>query len=357
MAFDLSPLTPGSRLFGRLADGAPVHAYVLGAPDGLMAEVLSLGCILRRLSLPLPGGGRREVVLPLPDLAAYLADPAFLGQVVGRYANRVGGARFTIDGREHRVTANEGANQLHGGPEGFGRKLWDVVAHDQTSLHLRLISPDGDQGYPGTVTVDARLTAAADSLTLDLRAASDAATPINLTWHPYFNLAGVTVADDILTVGGAAEGRAAVDQVLWVRADAVLDVDGGLIPTGVVRPVAGTAFDFRAPRSLRAAVAADPAAFAATGGFDHCYRLAGGQEGPSAVLRAADGSLAMAVETDEPGLQVYGGQGLAGAHPGLPPALCLEPQDLPDAMNQPAFPPVVLRPGQPWGRIIRYRLA
>src|SRR5690606_23801382 len=214
-----------SRLLGRLQDGRRVRAFRLEDGGGVRADILELGGILARLEVP-AARGRVGVVLGLEDAQAYFDDPAYLGALVGRYGNRIGGARFALDGREHELAANEGRNHLHGGRLGFGRRLWEVLEHRRDELVLGLHSPDGEGGYPGSLDVRATYRIEGDRLRLCFEASSDAPTPFNPTHHPYFNLAG-----DPMVPASA--------QVLQVPVEGFLPVSDELIPLGDVAPVAG----------------------------------------------------------------------------------------------------------------------
>ena len=330
------------RSFGRLHDGREVTAWRL-ADGGLEAQVLDLGGILARLRVRGHAGDAVEVVLGLGDARACFDDPAFLGELVGRYANRIGGARYSLDGQAHALSANEGRNHLHGGLLGFGRRLWTVQAQRSDMLELHYRSPAGEEGYPGNLEVLARYRVAGDRLLLEFEATSDAPTPFNPTHHPYFNLAG----DPSVAPSG---------QLLQVPVCGVLPVAADLIPLGQVLPVAGTPFDFRRADTL--AARADPAdpQLRLAGGYDHCLVLEPGHD-YAALLYSPHSGIAMRIDCDAPALQLYGGQALARQHPGLGSGLCLEPQDYPDAPNQPAFPEAILRPGQRYRRAIGYRFA
>lgn len=328
------------RVFGRLVDGTPVHAVTLG-DEGLRAEVMTLGGILHSLSLP-TARGRIELVLGLPDLQGYLRDGAYLGVIAGRFANRIAGARFTCGGREYRLDANAGDHHLHGGDCGFGRRLWRILDHDGSRLHLGYRSPAGEAGYPGTLDVEATYRIGEGVLELILEARTDAPTPVNLTGHAYFNLAGDP------SVPAAA-------QILSVAADRYLPVaDAALIPTGEVAPVAGTPFDFRRPRPI-AAAAAHPQLDHA-GGYDHCLVMADGQR-CRARLASPHSGVVLDLDSPMPALQLYEGQGLDRQHPGLGRGVCLEPQGYPNAPNEPGFPSAILEPGQVYSHAIGYRLS
>lgn len=342
-----SPRPSGScvdtiRSFGRLDDGRQVHAYRIGEADGVCAEILDLGGILARLRVP-GDTGRVDAVLGLPDARAYFGDPAFLGILVGRYGNRIGGSRFALDGQAHLLAANEGRNHLHGGLLGFGRRLWTVEDHRADALVLRLRSPADEEGYPGNLDVLATYRIVGDRLELRFDASTDAATPFNPTHHPYFNLAGDA------SVPASA-------QVLQVPVAGVLPVSDDLIPLGHVEPVAGTAFDFRTAATLQARIDRNDPQLRIAGGYDHCLVLEPDRAWAAALYSPHSG-VAMRIDCDAPALQLYGGQALARQHPGLGDGLCLEPQDYPDAPNQPAFPDAILRPGRAYRRDILYRFA
>ncbi|WP_149196156.1 aldose epimerase family protein [Luteimonas suaedae] len=329
------------RVFGRLDDDTPVHAVTLGDDQGLRAEVLAFGGILRSLSLP-TARGRTELVLGLPDLQDYRRDSAYLGVIAGRFANRIAGARFAHDGRAYRLDANAGDHHLHGGNCGFGRRLWRILDHDGRRLRLGYRSPAGEAGYPGTLAVEATYSIGDSTLELLLEACADAPTPVNLTGHAYFNLAGDPAVP-------------ADAQVLSVAADRYLPVaDGALIPTGEIAPVAGTPFDFR--RARRIAGAAVHPQLVHAGGYDHCLVMAEGQR-CRARLASPHSGVVLDLDSPMPALQLYEGQGLDRQHPGLGRGICLEPQGYPNAPNEPRFPGAILEPGQVYSHLIRYRLS
>jgi aldose 1-epimerase len=328
------------RPFGTLEDGRGVDGVMLGSADGLQAEVLSYGAILRRISYPVRGQ-RRDVILSFASLAEYVRDRAYVGPMVGRFGNRISEARFTLDGRESRVTANEGVNHLHGGALGFGKRLWSIDEAREDRLVLSYHSPAGEEGYPGSMDVTATFTVDADTLTILLSAGSDAPTPVNLTFHPYFNLA----ADK----AGSATAH-------WLRIPAAhyLPVRDGLIPTGEIAPVGGTPFDFRASRVLAPPDLSRDAQLARAGGYDHCWVLSKDAD-CSCELSSTDRDLTMTIRGSGPGLQFYNGQFLARTHPSLGSGLILEPQGLPNAPNEPTFPPAILRPGERYRAELEYR--
>ena len=326
--------------------------FTLGTADGgLQIQVSDLGARWLSCLVPLPDGSRREAILGHATVAAHAREPGYFGAVVGRYANRLAGAAFTLGGRRHALTANEGANQLHGGPEGFDRRRWSVVDHGPRHLRLALHSPDGDQGYPGALDaeVEYRVDPARPALTLRFGARVTAPCPVSLTSHPYFNLDG-----DAASVRGHR---------LSVVAAAMLPVRADMIPTGELAPVAGTAFDLRQARRLGDGLGRGGQQLLA-GGYDHCFALdapAARGELAAAELASTDGRLAMRLYTDYPGLQVCSGNFVQNSRgrDGRPFArhagIALEPKFFPDAPNQPAWREqgCVLRPGQRLSRWMR----
>ncbi len=308
----------------------------LTGPDGTTASILDWGATLRDLVVPMAEGKPRRVVLGYQGLEDYRANPAYLGAIVGRHANRIGGGRVDLDGRPYRLPLNEGGRtHLHGGTVGFSHQPWRIAAQAEASVTLTLTSPDGDQGYPGTITATCTYTLAAPAtLRVELSATTDAPTPVNLAHHSYFTL---------------QEGADARAHHLQLGAALYTPVDADQIPTGQIVAVGGTPFDFRAGRTIDAAL-------------DHNFVLGGG--GPAAVVTAPDGRLRLTVTTDAPGLQVYDGRGLQPSGPGIggqahfPHAgLALEPQHFPDSPNQPGFPSVILRPGETWHQRSEFRFA
>jgi len=322
--------------WGRAPDGTQVDAVTLASPSGVSAVLLSWGATLARLLVPGRRGAAADVVLGFDELAGYLGPHPHLGGTIGRYANRIAGARFSLGGRVHHLSANEPPNHLHGGAIGFDRRPWrsqTFQAPGEAGVVFMLESPDGDQGYPGALQAEARYALSeAGELRVELSARADAPTVVSLTQHAYWNLAD----------GGAGD---VLDHELEIFADAYLPVDGARIPTGEIAPVTGTALDFRRPRTLRAALRDAPE------GLDHNLVLHGGGAF-AARLRDPRSGRTLELSTSAPGLQLYTGNGLDGScrgrggvayhrHTGL----CLEPQRFPDAPNRPGFGNVVLEPG------------
>lgn len=300
-------------IFGTLPSGQTVERHVLSA-GRLRASVLSYGAILQTLEV-----SGVNVVLGLPTLEDYLTRSRYFGAIVGRYGNRIAGGRFTLDGVEYRLPVNNGPNSLHGGVDGFDRRVWTVSDLTDSSVTLTLISPDGDQGYPGTLTASVTYTLTGDAIRLDYTAETDAPTVLNLTNHSYFNLAG----------GGDVLGHA-----VRIGAEHYLPVDDDKIPTGELAPVKGTPFDFTVPHAVGARFG---------GAYDHCFVL----DGDITVVEPVSGRT-MEVTTTEPGVQFYAGGMLDDEATPYGPfaALCLETQHFPDSPNQPHFPSTVLRPGE-----------
>ncbi len=322
-----------SRSFGRLPDGQEVDTYTLGAEDGLQAEILTLGGTLRSLTLPV-GGKRIPLVLSLPDLPAYLKDTSYLGQLVGRYGNRIAGAAFELEGKQYKLTANNGPNTLHGGAVGFGKYVWKVLGAGggkNTYVKLGHRSPAGINGFPGNLDITALISVYENTLTLAYEAVTDAPTPISFTWHPYFTLSG-------------NPGTPIDEMRLMMAASHYLPINESRVPTGEIAPVAGTPFDFRKPKSVRVPPPSSHPQIALTAGFDHCWALDAGAP-VAAELHSPASGVRMQVKTNLPGLQVYGAYHLKTAYPGWH-AICIEPENFPDAPNHANFPSSILRPGE-----------
>jgi aldose 1-epimerase len=292
------------------------------ANDRIALEILPLGATLHSFRVRQPDGGWRNIVLGRPDITA--TDPSYYGSTVGRLANRVGGSRFTLDGVEYRLAANEGDNQLHGGPDGFSEQVWDVVETGDEQAVLRLTSPDGDQGYPGTLDVTAAFSLLDSGAQVVYTATTDAPTVVNLTTHPYFILGDGTVEDHVVT--------APTTGYTPTRED--------LIPTGEILPTDGTPLDLREGRVLGEVIAGAVAqGLARKGGIDQNFAI-GGTGMREHVRVAGPSGLTLVVRSDAPGLQLYSGEHLGRT------GLAIEPQGYPDAPNHPAFPPVGLLPGE-----------
>ena len=332
-----------AELYGQLGDGTEVRRCLLEAP-GLRVAILTYGGIVSSLEIPDRAGRRDNVVLGLPTLADYVRHSPYFGAIVGRYANRIARGRFTLDGAEHRLACNDGPNALHGGVRGFDKRVWDIVEAGARRLVLAYASPDGEEGYPGALRVTVTYELDGDrTLGISYAAETSAPTVLNLSNHTYWNLAGE---------GSGTAG----DHEMQIEADSFTPVDATQIPTGELRPVAGTPFDFRTPTPVGARLRADDPQLRAGRGYDHNWVLRGGvTDTPRLAARVRDPRSGRVLEvlTDQPGLQFYSGNFLDGtlAGPGgqtyrQGDALVLEPQHFPDSPNQPAFPPTVLRPGE-----------
>lgn len=325
-------------------DGQALERFTL-RNGGVEVEVGQYGGVILAIRVPDRDGRVGDVVLGFDRLEDYVADQAYFGALIGRYANRIGGGRLRVDGREYALPVNNGANHLHGGPEGFHKRVWSAEPfRENGSVGVRLAydSPDGEQGYPGTLRarVTYRLTADG-ALEIDYGATTDRPTPVNLTQHTYFNLAGDPAAD-------------VLGHELQLDADRITPVDDGLIPTGELADVAGTPFDFRAPAPIGARIDAEDAWLRQGGGYDHNFVLThpAGVLARAARVREPRSGRVLEVHTTEPGLQFYSGnyldgtaKGKDGAAYGWRSGFCLEPQHFPDSPNHPAFPGTILRPG------------
>jgi len=328
--------------------GQSVDVFTLAAGT-ISVRVLTLGGIVQAVLVPDSNGNVSDVALGYPDLAGYLSDTAYHGALIGRYANRIAGGRFTVYGKTCRLSTNENGNTLHGGRSGFNAAIWKVEQSDGASLTLSHVSGDGDQGFPGTLRIVARYHVHPPmTLRLELSATTDAPTVLNLCNHTYWNLSG---ADTIL------------DHTLEVAADTFNPIDSHFIPTGEIRDVANTALDLRTSTPLRRHVTAQDAQLVVAGGIDHNFVLRASNE----ILRAAilsSQTRTLEVWTTEPGLQVYTGQSLGGSAPGkdgMPygafAGIALETQHFPNSPNIPAFPSTVLRPGQTYRSITEFRFS
>jgi aldose 1-epimerase len=314
--------------FGHLADGRVVEAWRIGS-ERLTATILNYGARIAAIEVT-RGTQQRNVVLGCPTMAEYIADRAAMGAICGRYANRIAGGRFALDGRTITLPRNAGGNTLHGGPLGFQYLLWNAVG-DGEAVRLDLTSPDGDMGFPGRLEATVRYSVGGGTLAIDYSATTDAPTVLNLTNHAYFNLAG---KGDVL------------GHLLTIPATHFTPVHPVLIPTGELREVAGTPFDFRTSMAIGARIHAEDEQLHIGGGYDHNYVLGEEpSETPQLAARLEAGRIALEVRTTEPGLQLYTGNSLGppfGRHGGL----CLETQHFPDSPNHPDFPSTVLRPGE-----------
>ena len=335
-----------ARPYGRLVDGREVVEHTLDNGRGLVLKAINLGGIVTSLCCPDRAGRSADVVLGFDSLADYAERNPNFGTLVGRYGNRIRDGRFELDGEVHALARNDGANALHGGPGGFGKRWWSIAplplqGDGSVALELSLTSEDGDEHYPGRLDVTVRYTLTpANEWRIDYRATTSRPTVVNLTHHAYWNLAG---------------GGSALDHELTLNASFFLPVDAGLIPTGVAE-VDGTPFDFREPTPIGARIRSGDPQLLLARGYDHCYAIdrGGRRDLVDAVrLRDPDSGRVLEIATTEPGVQLYSGNFLDGRLRGAQgrvyrqsDGVCLETQHYPDSPNHPEFPSTVLRPGE-----------
>jgi aldose 1-epimerase len=340
--------------YGSLPDGTSVEQFTLVNSHGTRARIITYGGIVTALETADRDGKRDNIVLGCTNLAEYVADRTHFGAIVGRYANRIARGRFVLDGIAYQLACNNPPNALHGGPRGFHKVVWQAETIGD-ALVLRHRSPDGDEGYPGALTVEVRYALSDDdALRIDYTASTDKPTIVNLTNHSYFNLAG--------------EGTGTIlDHELTIAANAFLPVDATLIPTGELRPVVGTPFDFRAPTPIGAEIRAAHEQILRGRGFDHNFVLREkdpGALGLAARVREKRSGRVLEVATTEPGLQFYSGNFLDGTRPGTSgrpyrqsDGFCLETQHFPDSPNRSEFPTTILRPGEIFRSSTLYRFS
>ncbi len=340
--------------FGRLASGKEAELFTLCAENGLRVSLTNYGGAVTSIWAPDSQGALGDVVLGYDTLEGYLAGRSYFGALIGRFGNRLNRGKFTLDGTGYTLNANDGRHHLHGGPGGFDKIMWEVVAErSDSSLTLAHLSRDGEEGYPGNLRVEVTYSLPVpDTFQIQYRAETDKPTPLNLTNHSYFNLAG-HAAGDIL------------DHEFTFLAVAFTPVDAALIPTGEIREVAGTPFDFRLPRLIRDGVDANDEQIRFAGGYDHNFVLPGKSGGaPQIAARVRDPHSGRMLEvlTSEPGFQFYSGNFLDGTEKGKGgtlykrrSGLCLETQHFPDSPNQPTFPSTILRPGEVFESTTLYR--
>lgn len=347
MALEHAATTTG-RPFGRLPDGTVVMALTIGATPGPVVELLTLGATVHRLEIACGDGVRRNVVLGHADVAERMTSGDYIGGTIGRYANRIAGGRFELDGREIVVGAHDRGNSLHGGPDGFDRRVWDVVEQTPDDAVLALVSPDGDQGFPGTVSARVRYRVDGDRVVVTMEATTDAPTVVNLTNHAYFNLDG--------------EGTGTIDDhLLTVPAEHFTPVDATGIPLGDHSPVTGTPLDLREPARIGPDLRREHPQLVASRGIDHNYVVDGEGLRTAAVLESPRTGTRLRLRSDQPGLQVYTGNVLDGTRRSTSggryrqgDGIALEPQLFPDSPNRPAWPSSVLRPGQTYRSVLEW---
>ena len=345
------------KTFGTMATGETVELFTLRNRKGVTATIMGYGGIVVSLTAPDRAGRIADVVLGFDTLEPYLKTHPYFGALVGRYGNRIAKGELRLDGQVYPLPKNNGENTLHGGNEGFGQKLWlihEIPATDGAALELRYTSRDGEEGFPGTLETRVIYTLTeASELRIDYEATTDKPTVVNLTNHSYFNLAGPG--------GGDILGH-----VLRVDADRFTPVAAGLIPTGELRAVKGTPFDFRTPTAMGARIDAKDPQLELAGGYDHNFVLNGEAGNLRLVARVSEPRSGRVLEvlTTEPGVQLYTGNFLDGSVVGKGgqayerrSGFCLETQHFPDSPNQAGFPSTVLRPGATFRSTTVYRLS
>ena len=350
-----SRATIASAPFGAVPDGTPVEIYTLRNSRGMEAGIMTYGGIVVSLKVPDKDGRFADVVLGYDNLNAYVANNPMFGALVGRYGNRIANGQFTLDGKTYTLAKNNGPNHLHGGIKGFDKKVWKVaraeVGPDGPRLELTYFSKDGEEGYPGDLSVTATYTLTEDNaLRLDFTATTDKDTVCNLTHHSYFNLRG---GGDILS------------HLVYINADKFTPVDNTLIPTGELRPVAGTPLDFRTPMAIGARINSTDEQIKFGNGYDHNWVLNKKGEELSLAARVTEpaSGRVMEVLTTEPGVQFYtanfldGITGKYGRAYKPHDAVCFEPQHFPDSPNHPGFPSTELKPGETYHNTIIYKFS
>jgi aldose 1-epimerase len=331
--------------YGALPDGRAVEAFTLTNANGVSLTAITYGGIVTTLRTPDRTGALGDIVLGYDSLAGYLRTTPYFGAIVGRYGNRIAKGRFTLDETSYQLALNNGANALHGGLVGFDKVLWSATPFDSATssgVVFTYTSKDGEEGYPGDVTARVTYTLTdANEFAIDYHATTTKATPVNLTQHTYFNLAG--------------DGSGPIlNHQLSIDADAITPVDSTLIPTGSTMPVAGTPFDFRTPSAIGARINDAHEQLKRGGGYDHNFVLTRPATGMAHAARVVDtgSGRSLDVTTTEPGVQFYTGNFLDGSITGKAghvyahrTGFCLETQHFPDSPNQPSFPTTILRPG------------
>ena len=334
------------RPFGHTREGLALSAYTIENAAGASCTLLDYGATVQALCVPNRDGGLTDVVLGYDSAAEYEAGSVFLGATIGRFANRIGGARFSLGGKDYLLSKNDGDNCLHGGPLGFDRQVWNAEILGESAVRFSRLSPDGEEHFPGNLAISVSFTLGADNtLSIAYDASADADTICSFTNHSYFDLSGC--------------GKA-MDQLLWINAERYLELGAGTLPTGIAAPVAGTPFDFRSPKPVGRDIGLDDEQLALGGGYDHNFCLSGGH---AASLESAETGIRMDVFTDLPGVQFYSSnflgeqRGKGGVPMHTRGAVCLETQLWPDAMNHWSFPSPVLRRGEKLHSVTSYRFS
>jgi aldose 1-epimerase len=339
--------------FGKAPGGEEIDLYTLKNANGMEVKIMNYGGVITSIRVPDKQGNLGEVNLGYDNLQGYLDKGSYFGALIGRYGNRIAKGSFSLNGTTYSLVATNGVNHLHGGTKGFDKVVWSAEPVPAgNALVLRYVSADGEEGYPGKLAVQVTYTLTEENeLRIDYEATTDKATVVNLTNHAYFNLKD----------GGATP---ILDHEIMINADRFTPVDATLIPTGELREVTGTPFDFRKPTAVGARIGADDPQISAGQGYDHNYVLNGdGSLSLAARVYEPTSGRVMEVFTTEPGVQFYSGNFMdgtissRGATYGRRHALCLETQHFPDSPNQPAFPSVVLNPGETYATTTVYKFS
>jgi len=351
--------TPPDRIalqpFGHTKDGTPVYLYTLRNAQGAEARISNYGGLVISLKVPDRNGKLGDVTLGYDSLNGYLKETPYFGALIGRYGNRIARGKFTLDGKQYTLATNNYPNALHGGLKGFDKVVWQptlVTSAEGPALKLTYLSKDGEEGYPGNLSVTAVYTLTHDNaLKLEFTATTDKDTVVNLTHHSYWNLTGKGTI---------------LNHIVMIPADKFTPVDSTLIPTGELKPVDGTPFDFRTPTAIGARINDNDEQLKFGGGYDHNWLINKpmGQYGLMARVYEPTSGRVMEVYSTEPGLQFYSGNFLDGTITGkggwvyqFRDAFCMEPQHYPDSPNKPQFPSVVLKPGQTYHNLIVYKFS
>ncbi len=346
------------KLFGTLADGTEVYAYTLKNTNQMSVKIITYGGAIAEIRVPDRNGSFTDVVGGYDNLSSYVGGDGYQGALIGRFGNRICKGKFTLEGVEYNMFINNGLNHLHGGEFGFNSKVWDACAVDSEEpvLKLHIVSPDGDEGYPGNLDLTVTYTLSnQNGLCIRYEATTDKTTILNLTNHCYFNL------------GGYASGSIH-KHMLTLDADTYLPTDENLIPTGELKSVEGTPFDFRAPKYIGKDINADNIDLTLAGGYDHCFNFVGGQTAEPVKrgeLYDEKSGRVMSVYTNQPCVQFYSGNFLTneeypfkGGYRQCPQTLlCLETQHMPDSINHDNFTNCVLKPGEKYDFTTEYRFS